>query len=355
VAERLRVALVGGPMYDGLYEPFVEDVEVVLQADHPTLNRRAAEMLAAGERIDVLSTHGKYAPSQAEWLHPLDKLLDRRALDALAPKAVELCTFKGNLLCAPRNIDVRILWWRTDRLSKAPVTWSELLESDAVFGFTGRESGLFGLFFELVVGRGGRLFDDDLKPTMTGEIAESAIATLVTLAERAPSGLSGWHYDDVDNALLDGRVDCAAAWPGGYEAIRSSPIYEHLAPAMYPGGLSYSGCHAWAIPKTCGDVKAAAAFVNQLCSFETHQRETGIPARVDVFAAREPVDDVDAARLAITQETIATAMITYPHLARFPEVEDAGWEAINAAIRGEQSPRDACQQIQHAARSVLAS
>ena len=50
-------------MYDSLYAPFIDDVDVVVHADHPTLNRAAAQMLAAGERIDVLSTHGKYAPS----------------------------------------------------------------------------------------------------------------------------------------------------------------------------------------------------------------------------------------------------------------------------------------------------
>ena len=49
----LRVALVGGPMYDHLYSIFDEyDVEVIVHADHPTLNRKVAEMLAAGERID---------------------------------------------------------------------------------------------------------------------------------------------------------------------------------------------------------------------------------------------------------------------------------------------------------------
>src|ERR1043165_1332394 len=51
VADRLRVALVGGPMYDPLYEPFIHDVDVVVPADHPTLNRQVAELLAAGERI----------------------------------------------------------------------------------------------------------------------------------------------------------------------------------------------------------------------------------------------------------------------------------------------------------------
>src|SRR3954454_20256785 len=115
MADRLRVALVGGPLYHSLCEPFIDDVDVVVHEDHPTLNRRVAELLAAGERIDVLSTHGKYAPSQAARLHPLDDLLDPAALAALAPRAVDLCRFRGSLLCAPRNIDVRTLWWRTDR------------------------------------------------------------------------------------------------------------------------------------------------------------------------------------------------------------------------------------------------
>ena len=95
-------------MYDSLYAPFLDEVDVVVHEDHPTLNRRVADMLAGGERIDVLSTHGKYAPSQSQWLHPLNDLVDT---SALAPKAVDLCSYQGAVLCAPRNIDVRILWW----------------------------------------------------------------------------------------------------------------------------------------------------------------------------------------------------------------------------------------------------
>jgi hypothetical protein len=46
----LRIALVGGPMYDHLYSIFDEyDVEVIVHADHPTLNRKVAELLADGE------------------------------------------------------------------------------------------------------------------------------------------------------------------------------------------------------------------------------------------------------------------------------------------------------------------
>ena len=46
-------------------------------------------------------------------------------------------------------------------------------------------------------------------------------------------------------------------------------------------------------------------------------------------------------------------MITYPALERFPEVEDAGWQSINAALRGELTPRDAVDATQRAAERVL--
>lgn len=360
MADRLRVALVGGPMYDSLYEPFLDDVEVVVHADHPTLNRRVAELLSAGERIDVLSTHGKYAPSQAQWLRPLDDLLQPATLATLAPRATDLCRFGGAVLCAPRNIDVRTLWWRSDRMTAAPDSWSDLAEGSSVFGFTGRESGLFGLFFELVVSEGGALFDGDGRPTMTGPLAESAVELLCELARRAPSDLPDWHYDEVDDALLDGRVDCAAAWPGGYGPIRASAAYGALAPALYPRGTkaraSYSGVHGWAIPTTCGDLDAAVALVERLCSVEMHEREAaagGIPARDDVLAAVEPVDETDRIRLALTRQTIDQAMITYPPLVQFPAIEDAGWHAINAAVRGRLTVPVAVREIQRAAEAVL--
>ena len=351
---RLKVALVGGPMYDGLYD-LLDDVEVVVHADHPTLNREVAARLAAGERIDVLSTHSKYAPSQAEWLRPLD-------VDAseLAPAAVALCTYKGELLSVPRNIDVRILWWRTDRMAGPPSTWDDLVASKIAFGFPGRESGLFGTFFELVVANGGRLFDEDARPVMVSDVAVEAVETLLRLASAAPADLPEWHYDQVDAALLAGRVDAAAAWPGGYGPIRDSELGRALAPARYPGGrdrwVSYSGCHSWAIPTTCGDHDAALELLTRLAGAEAAALDAAggsVPAHVAAFDAVSPADEVDAARLRITRDTIAEAMITYPPLARFPEVEDAGWSAINRALRGELTATQAVEATQRAAEEAL--
>jgi multiple sugar transport system substrate-binding protein len=340
----VKVALVGGPMYDRLYEAF-PDVEVVVHADHPTLNRGAAEMLANGERIDVLSTHSKYAPSQQQWLRPLDDF----DVGALAPKAVELCTFKGTVLSVPRCIDVRVLWSRAGGVA----SWEELGSSSLVFGFPGRESGLFGTFFEIVVASGGRLFDDHANPVISSDEAVRAVEILCQIASRAPGDLPTWHYDEVDDALLNGRVEAAAAWPGGYGAIAADPSLE---PYPYVGGVSYAGVHSWAIPTTCGDVNGARELITWLASEDAGRIDASVgtvPANEKAFASVEPRDEIDARRLAITRDTISGAMITYPPLERFPAVEDAGWQAINAALRGEMSPKQAVDETQAAAERAL--
>ena len=177
----LRVALVGGPMYDGLYSMLPEGTEVVVHADHPTLNRgsptSSPKALASTSCRPTPST----VPSQAPWLQPLDPTL----ADGMANQAVDLCTFEGALLCVPRNIDVRVMWVRHDLVDRAPATWAELLASDVVFGFTGRESGLFGTFFEYVAAHGGDVFDTALTPTLATPLGEEAVAALCRLAGRA--------------------------------------------------------------------------------------------------------------------------------------------------------------------------
>lgn len=357
----LRVALVGGPMYDHLYSLFEPgEIEVVVHADHPTLNREVASRLAAGERIDVLSTHSKYAPSQAVWLRPLDGLVDAPTVAALAPRAVELCRVDGRLLSLPRLIDVRVLWARRDRMDDVPDTWQGVLDAGIALGFPGRESGLFGTFFELVVGMGGRLFDDDARATMATPEAEAAVRMVCDLAANAPADLPTWHYDEVDAALLAGRVDAAGAWPGAWGAIRSSEIADVVEPHQYPAGplrrVSYAGCHSWAIPSTCGDIDGARELVQRLAAFEANALDASggtLCAHTGALAAVDPDGEMDRRRLEITRRTIDEAMITYPSLARFPEIEDAGWSAINAALRGEATPVQATNEIQSVAEQVL--
>ena len=299
-----------------------------MHAPHPELNREVAAMVAAGERIDVLSTHSKYAPSQSTWLHPLDDLLD---VGALAPEGGRALPVRGHAVLRPAQRRRARALGRTRHRGSVDLgasswvpTWSS--------GFPGRESGLFGTFFELVVSHGGALFDDDLRPTMQTSECRAALETLVTLASRAPEALTDWHYDEVDDALASGAVAVAAAWPGATTTLRSSrpDLVPHPYLAGPVGVRSYAGCHGWGIPRTCADRDGAVALLEVLSSAaanELEARSGAVCAHVAVVRRSEPLDAVDARRLEITRATIADGMITYPPLADFPAVEDAGWGA----------------------------
>jgi multiple sugar transport system substrate-binding protein len=180
MGSRLRVLLIGGPMYDPLYSRLSDfeeqegvDVEVAEALPHPELNERIEKEFGSGEAsYDLISTHVKYAPSQARWLSPLDEDLDDEHLRHFSPLTLELARINGGLYSLPRMLDVKLLLYRTDLLPEPPVSWEELLEeatrlrSEETYGFVfpGKESGLFGHFFELHAMAGGRMFEDEGSP-----------------------------------------------------------------------------------------------------------------------------------------------------------------------------------------------
>ena len=228
-----------------------DDVEVVVHADHPTLNREVAERLGGGGAArrhlharQVRAVAGRLAPpARRPRRRPTCSAGSRRGRSTCAASTARCCARRATSTCgccggAPTSS------------SAAPATWDDVEAAPGAFGFTGRESGLFGLFYELMAGAGGPLFDDDAPPDADrARRRVAAVERLQRLAAKAPDDLPGWHYDDVDDALLGGRVAMAAAWPGGYDRIRRSDARRPPgARPRYPGGRSYSGCHGWAIP-----------------------------------------------------------------------------------------------------------
>src|SRR5262249_43159750 len=207
----VETAFIAGPMYDPLYAgiaDFQRDtgiaVDIAFRGDHPALNHHLASL--PDVPYDLVSTHTKYAPSQAGFLAPLDDLLSAHELSDFAPLLLELARVDGHLYAIPRNIDVRLLHYRTDLLDAPPATWDELLETARRlshppdfygFVFPGRESGLFGTFFELVEAGGAQLFPPDLIPQIEnegGRWALNLLRTMYTDGIVSPEVVN-WHYD----------------------------------------------------------------------------------------------------------------------------------------------------------------
>jgi multiple sugar transport system substrate-binding protein len=311
-------------MYDPLYEAiprFTREsgiaVEIVVRLPHPQLNAWVKRMFESGDPdVDLLSTHTKYAPSQAQWLSPLEDLVAPEDLADQLPRASELSRVDGRLLQVPRNLDVRLLHYRRDLLTEdgaggngkpaVPTTWRDLAEAaarttrESVFGFVfpGRDSGLFGTFYELLVGAGGELFDGALEPAFEsapGVWAAGFLADLHQVRRVTPRALPDWHYDEISAAFRAGRAAMVCDWPGSYHLYRNpttSRVFDRFGLSLLPAGpagvrAAYAGVHSFAIPLASRNPAGGAALLRFLTSFDAQLGEAqlgAIPCRASALS-----------------------------------------------------------------------
>ncbi len=381
MAGNLRILLVGGPMYDPLYTRLKEfeeregmSVEVAGALSHPELNERIEEEFGSGTAsYDLISTHTKYAPSQRKWLTPLDEDLEDAELENFTPRTLELARIDGLLYGVPRNLDVKLLYHRTDLVPGPPSSWEELrdeatrLRSGDLYGFVfpGKESGLFGHFFELHAMAGGRMFEDSgpPAPSLNDEAGLWALGLLKDLCARAaPEETPNWHYDEVAACFRRGKAAMSTDWPGGfytYEDPQESAVAGRYSVALYPEGRTgrfiYSSSHTFAIPYTVRDRPAAVALLHFLTSRELQAFEARLgtlPARSD--ALRDARADAEPGSLAerrwgLLEEAQEAALIPPKH-SNYPAVEDAIWQGIREALLGNKSVEEALEDTEETAK-----
>jgi len=373
MSNQLQVALISGPAYDPLYEclsRFTEatgiDVNVAFRGDHPTLNHHLATL--AKVPYDLVSTHTKYAPSQLQFLAPLNELIEPASLTDFAPMLLELARVDESLYSMPRNIDVRLLHYRSDLINSPPATWDELLDlarkqnapPDCYgFLFPGRESGLFGTFYELAEMAGARLFPHDLVPDIENEGGRWALQFLRAcyVEGLTPPELPEWHYDKVHECFRGGHAAMVGDWPGYYSLYRDakiSAVHNRLGLSAYPFGpagrsLSYGGGHTFGLTKNGVNKGEALDLLLYLTAPEQQLREARqgcVPVRRSVMKQMQgEADEANRARLAMLERVIAEHVLIPPKFARYPEVEEVLWRTVQRAFLGEIEIDDALNSM----------
>jgi multiple sugar transport system substrate-binding protein len=381
VGNKLKVALISGPAYDPLYACLPEftaatgiDVNVAFRGDHPALNQHLAELPEVP--YDLVSTHTKYAPSQLRFLAPLDHLMDSTWLDDFVPLLLELARVDGSLYSIPRNIDVRLLHFRTDLIDTPPATWDDLLAlareinsppQHYGFIFPGRESGLFGTFFELCEMAGARLFPDNLVPDIENEGGRWALQLLRTLYADGlvPPQLPEWHYDKVHECFRSGHAAMVGDWPGYYSLYRDasiSAVHDRLGLSPYPVGpagksLAYGGGHTFALTRQGAAKLEALQLLLYLTASEqqlNEARQGCVPVRRSVMQQmRSESDAANRTRLGMLEVVIGEHILIPPKFARYPEVEEVLWRTVQRAIVGQVGIDDALRQMREQISEIV--
>jgi multiple sugar transport system substrate-binding protein len=252
-----------------------------------------------------------------------------------------------------------------------PSSWEDLLEtatrlrSDNLYGFAfpGKESGLFGHFFELHAMAGGRMFEDEGPPAprLDDDAGRWALGLLEDLYERAaPPETADWHYDEVAACFREGRTAMSTDWPGGFYTYldpNQSAIIDRFDVALYPEGPAgrhiYSSSHTFAIPATASDRPAAIELLRFLTSRESQAYEASLgtlPARSDSLQdVRSEAGPLAERRWNLLERAQEAALVPPKH-ANYPAVEDAIWEGIREALLGNKSLEKALEDTEAAAR-----
>ena len=400
----LNAAFVGGPMYDYPYSRIPEfesktgySVEIGAKFIHPELNKHIANLYSKGKgNYDLITTHSKYAPSQKQWLSPLDEDVNKEELAEYIPSTIDLMRIDGELMQLPRNIDVKLVYYRTDLFEnpdekgnfkekfgyelEPPKTWQQLRDIAKFFTrppelygfvFPGRYSGLFGHFFELLAMADGTLFDKNLKPQFVSQAGEWSLGLLRDLYfvdKSCPKEVPDWHYDEVAQFFRDGKAAMTTDWPGSFATYKDktiSKVNDRFAVSIYPVGPSgkrwvYAGGFSYAIPKSCSDRNGALALMRFLLSDEMQYEEAkrgAIPVKkIAQERIRKEVQSgsMEEKRLIMLKQTVHESLLIPPKFAEYPAVEDTLWTSLQDGFTGKISVQAALKKAENEIAKVIA-
>ena len=324
-------------------------VEVVARLPHPELNafiKRTFEPGAAD--IDLLSTHTKYAPSQAQWLTPLE---DPGACDDSFSRPPSCRVSTGS--CFRRGIlDVRLLHYQGPK--KVP---ERPPRTRGVISRTPRPTRAGRARVSVSGSRLGTVRDvlrADRQPVESSSMPlcvlhsnqrrrgpRGDIADLHHVRRVTPRALPKWHYDEISAAFRAGRAAMVCDWPGSHHLYKTRsypPSWDRSAcPPARRGNrrtpdatrLPYRAAARTPRARRCSSISRR--------STRSSARRGAAQSRARERARPSPRRGARRSAEASSWELLAETekmMIIPPRFAAYPRCEDAIWQAIQQAMVG---------------------
>jgi multiple sugar transport system substrate-binding protein len=178
---------------------------------------------------DVLQLDVVWTPefAAAGWILPLDRYDPPK--DDLFPASLEANSWRGRLYAIPWFMDVGMLYWRTDLLSRPPATLEELAAARhaAPRGGSGfvwqgaRYEGLVTIFLEILGGYGGAILGPRHEVLVDAPPGVRALTCLRDLIrqEISPQDVLTWHEEETRFAFQNGQAVLLRNWPYAYPLL----------------------------------------------------------------------------------------------------------------------------------------
>jgi len=313
---------------------------------------------------------------QAKAMLPLDSYLKdskEYAIDDFSQAQQDYGKCKGETLGLTLSTEPMIQWYRTDiyeKLGLTPAkTWDEYYNNAKKIQSSGSGGQIMGFgpnvswwWMTLVWSFGGKLYDDNLNPTVNSKEAIAATDYLKKLIAVSPKGAITANGDDVTSRFLGEDIGAMLNYSGYYGMALDEKINKNkgkIGTAPMPvGAADITHLAGWniGIPSDAKNPTAAWKFLEFVLG------KTNAKAYLQSGAAaigRQSI--INDAELVATNPYLPQLNISpssrverYPQIAVWPEFETAAIDAVSQVLTGKQKTQAALDALNEKLKSILA-
>ena len=307
-----------------------------------------------------------------KWLYDMTPYMEEKKSEYIeAP--VETVTYDGKIWGVPETSDAGLLYYNTDKVDSIPETWQEVYEqAEQEGGIVYQGAAYEGLtcdFLELFFGAGGEVLSEDgTKATINEGGAEGpGVKALTFMADgikngAAPKAVTTYMEPESLTAFQTGKYAYMRNWPYAYALnqkakrvkdnfdVGPQPTFEGGEPAGILGG------HNSVISVYSKNPGAALKLIEHIGSPEIQKAYAAqfslSPVKAAIYDDKEVQKAIPFAtdlRQAITQARARPVSPVYP------QISQAIYKNVNAALSGQTSPEDAINQAQSDIEKALAT
>ena len=290
--------------------------------------------------------------------------------DKFIKSTVDTTELDGKNYAVPFNSNAGFLFYRTDQVDKAPETWEEVYKeakagNGVVYqGF--RYEGLTVNFLELLYSAGGNVLSEDGKEATADSQEVKDVLTFMADGIKdgaVPKAVTTYKEEESRRAFESGNATFMRNWPYAYALGKDSKIADKFDIATFPGfagnkGAGVVGGYDLAISAYSKNPEGSLAFIEFATSADQQKlmaTEASLPPTLtDVYddpAVKKAMPFADDLRTAIEQAQ------PRPVSPVNPQISEAIFNNVYAALQGDMSPDEALEQDERGdpegARDVL--
>jgi multiple sugar transport system substrate-binding protein len=302
------------------------------------------------------------------WLYDLTPYIEDRRDDFIQP-SIDTATYDGKIWGVPHYTNAALLYYRTDKIDKAPATWQEVYQQAADKGqivFQGAAyEGLTCDWLEIAYAAGGEVLSEDGKKAVIDSPENVAATKLMADAVKsgaAPKAVSTYMEPESLTAWQTGKPALMRNWPYAYGLSQDTPKLKgkfDVAPlpefegagsaAILGGGNNVISVYT----KNAGGALAVVDFLAQQ-DWQTQltakfSQASPLKGTYDEPEVKKAIPFSDDLRQALEQARPRPVSPVYP------QISQAIYKNVNQALTGQKSPEDAMKQAQSDIEKALST